>query len=199
MNAVMDHGTLQEFMRMSYLRHIGRAAAVLLLSVSPVLGQDGPPVGTTFVYLNSADIIQSTPGSTEAQRTFEREIADMRTELQTQASAVDSLLRDYQRQEALLSPQAKDQKQGEIRTLQANLETRRQEMETQAGQRQQELLRPILERVSGVIETIRSERNYAMVFDISTEGVVAADPSLDITDIVKARLGATDSTAAAQP
>ncbi len=184
---------------MSYLRHIGRAAAVLLLSVSPVLGQDGPPVGTTFVYLNSADIIQSTPGSAEAQRTFDREIADMRTELQTQASAVDSLLRDYQRQEALLSPQAKDQKQGEIRTLQGNLETRRQEMETQAGQRQQELLRPILERVSGVIETIRSERNYAMVFDISTEGVVAADPSLDITDIVKARLGAADSTAAAQP
>ncbi|MDH3298662.1 MAG: OmpH family outer membrane protein, partial [Gemmatimonadota bacterium] len=85
-------------MRMLYLRHIGRAAAVLLLSVSPVLGQDGPPVGTTFVYLNSADIIQSTPGSSEAQRTFEREIADMRTELQTQASAVDSLLRDYQRQ-----------------------------------------------------------------------------------------------------
>ncbi|MFV1979613.1 MAG: OmpH family outer membrane protein [Rhodothermia bacterium] len=185
---------------MSYLRHIGGAAAVLLFSVSPLVGQDGPPAGTTFVYLNSADIIQSTPGSVEAQRTFEREIADMRTELQTQATAVDSLLRDYQRQESLLSPQAKEQKQGEIRNLQAQLETRRQEMETQAGQRQQDLLRPILERVSGVIESIRGERNYAMVFDISTEGVVAADPSLDITDLVKTRLGAAaDSTAAAQP
>lgn len=184
---------------MSYLRHISRATAVLLLVVSPALGQDGPPVGTTFVYLNSAEIIQSTPGSSEAQSTFEREIADMRTELQTRASAVDSLLRDYQRQEALLSPQAKDQKQGEIRTLQTQLETRRGEMETAAGQRQQELLRPILERVSGVIEAIREERNYAMVFDISTEGVVAADPSLDITEMVKARLGASDSTAAAQP
>jgi outer membrane protein len=189
----------QEFMRMSYLRFIGGAAAVLLLSVSPVLGQDGPPSGTTFVYLNWADIIQSTPGSAEAQRTFEREIADMRTELQTQASVVDSLLRDYQRQEALLSPQAKDQKQDEIRTLQSQLETRRVEMEGQAGQRQQELLRPILERVSGVIESVRAERNYAMVFDISTEGVVAANPTLDITELVKTRLGATDSTAATQP
>ncbi|MDH3298787.1 MAG: OmpH family outer membrane protein, partial [Gemmatimonadota bacterium] len=111
----------------------------------------------------------------------------------------DSLLRDYQRQEALLSPQAKEQKQSEIRGLQSRLETRRQEMETRAGQRQQELLRPILERVSGIIETIRSERNYAMVFDISTEGVVAADPSLDITGLVKSRLGVSDSTAAAQP
>lgn len=184
---------------MSYLRFLGGTAAVLLLSASPVFGQDGPPSGTTFVYLNSADIIQSTPGAAEAQRTFEREIADMRTELQTQASVVDSLLRDYQRQEALLSPQAKEQKQGEIRTLQSQLETRRLEMEGQAGQRQQELLRPILERVSGVIESVRSERNYAMVFDISTEGVVAADPSLDITELVKGRLGTTDSTAASQP
>ena len=184
---------------MSYLRFIGGTAAVLLFSVSPVLGQDGPPSGTTFVYLNSADIIQSTPGAAEAQRTFEREIADMRTELQTQATVVDSLLRDYQRQEALLSPQAKDQKQGDIRTLQSQLETRRLEMEAQAGQRQQDLLRPILERVSGVIETLRNERSYAMVFDISTEGVVAADPTLDITELVKTRLGATYSTAATQP
>ncbi len=184
---------------MSYLRHIGGAAAVLLFSVSPVLGQNGPPAGTTFVYLNSADIIQSTPGSVEAQRTFERELADMRTELQTQATVVDSLLRDYQRQEALLSPQAKEQKQDEIRRLQRELEQRRQEMETRLGQRQTELLRPILERVSGVIDSIRGERNYAMVFDISTEGVVAADPSLDITELVKTRLGAANSTAAAQP
>lgn len=182
---------------MSNLRNIGWASAVLLLSVSPALSQDGPPAGTTFVYLNSADIIQSTPGSLEAQRTFEREIADMRTELQTQATVVDSLLRDYQRQEALLSPQAKEQKQGEIRSLQGQLETRRGEMETLAGQRQQDLLRPILERVSGVIEALRDERNYAMVFDISTEGVVAADPSLDITDLVKSRLGAVDSEPAA--
>ncbi|TFG62604.1 MAG: OmpH family outer membrane protein, partial [Gemmatimonadales bacterium] len=88
---------------------------------------------------------------------------------------------------------------GEIRTLQGQLEARRAEMETEAGQRQQDLLRPILERVSTVIETIRGERNYAMVFDISTEGVVAADPSLDITDLVKGRLGAASESAAAQP
>jgi len=180
---------------MSYLRHIGGAAAVLFLSISPVLGQDGPPAGTTFVFLNSADIIESTPGHAEAQRTFEREIADMRTELQVQASAVDSLLRDYQRQEALLSPQAKEQKQGEIRGLQGQLEAR----QTLAGQRQLDLLRPIFERVSNAIEAIRGERNYAMVFDISTEGVVAADPTLDITELVKERLGASDNTASAQP
>jgi Skp family chaperone for outer membrane proteins len=72
-------------------------------------------------------------------------------------------------------------------------------METELGDRQQALLRPILERVSGLIEQIRTERKYSMVFDISTEGVVAADTTLDITELVKARLENSDATAANQP
>lgn len=184
---------------MSQFRSIQAAAVALLLAASPVMGQDGPPAGTTFVYLNSAEIIQSTPGAAEAQRTFDQEIAQRRTELQEQAAAVDSLLRDYQQQEGVLSPQAKTQKQEEIRSKQQALANRRSEMETELGQRQQELLRPILERVSNVIEEVRAERNYAMVFDISTDGVVAADPSLDITEVVKSRIGGAADTASTQP
>lgn len=184
---------------MSYVRFISGAAAALVIAVTPALGQDAPPEGTTVVYLNSAEIIQSTPGAADAQRTFDQEIADRRTELTQQAATVDSLVRDYQRQEQLLSPQAKEQKQQEIRTKQEALQTRRAQMETELGERQQTLLRPILERVSNLIEQIRAERNYSMVFDISTEGVVAADTTLDITELVKARLGTSDNTAAAQP
>lgn len=175
------------------------ALGALLIVATPAFAQQGPPAGTTFVYLNSADIIQSTPGAAEAMRTFDQEIADRRTELQEQASVVDSLMRDYQAQEAVLSPQAKQEKQQDILQRQQALQTRRQEIENQLGARQQELLQPILTEVSDIIEQIRAERNYSMVFDISTEGVVAADPSLDITELVKARLGSGADTASAQP
>ena len=176
------------------------ALGALLLVVTPAFGQQGPPAGSTFVYLNSADIIQSTPGAAEAMRTFDQEIADRRTELQDSAAVVDSLLRDYQQQEAVLSPQAKQQKQQDIRARQQALQTRQLEMENQLRARQQELLQPILDEVSEVIEQIRAERSYAMVFDISTEGVVAADPALDITELVKARLGGGGAeTASSQP
>ena len=173
------------------------AAALLLLTAAPAAAQEGPPAGTTFVYLNSADIIQSTPGAADAQRVFDQEIAERRTELQEQAAMVDSLLREYQEQESVFSPQMREQKQQEIRSGQQALQTRRLEIENQLGERQQELLRPILEQVSGVIEQVRLERNYSMVFDISTEGVVAADPSLDITELVKSRVGAADTASAA--
>ena len=184
---------------MSQFRVLFTAVLALLVTAGPVLAQEGPPSGSTFVYLNSAEIIQSTPGAAEAQRTFDQEIAERREELQEEAAVVDSLMRDYQQQEELLSPQAKEQKQEEIRSRQQALQTRRLEIENQLGERQQELLQPILERVSGVIEEIRAERDYAMVFDISTEGVVAADPSLDITELVKSRLGSADTASAQQP
>lgn len=184
---------------MSQFRVLSTALFALLLLAAPALAQDGPPSGSTFVYLNSAEIIQSTPGAVEAQRTFDQEIADRRTELQEEAAVVDSLVQDYQQQEELLSPQAKEQKQQAIRSRQQALQERRMQMESELGERQQELLQPILERVSGVIEEIRAERDYAMVFDISTEGVVAADPSLDITELVKSRLGSADTASAPQP
>lgn len=181
---------------MSQSRFVSAAvAALLLLAVVPAWAQQGPPSGSPIVYLNSAEIIQSIPEAAEAQRTFDQEIAERRTELQEQAATVDSLMRDYQQQEAVLSPQAKEQKQQEIRTRQQQLASRRLEIENQLGDRQQELLRPILERVGTVIEAVRADREYSMVFDIATEGVVAADPSLDITELVKSRLGGAGNTA----
>ena len=186
---------------MSQSRFINAAAVALsLLAVVPASAQETPPEGTAFVYLNSAEIIQSQPDFAEMTRTFDQEIAERRTELQEQATAVDSLLGAYQEQESVFSPQMREEKQRQIRTEQQTLQSRRLEIENELAARQQELLRPILERVGNAIEQVRAERNYSMVFDISTEGVVAADPSLDITQLVRARVGGgAADTASSQP
>ncbi len=60
-------------------------------------------------------------------------------------------------------------------------------------------MRPILENVTRLIEQIRTENNYSMVFDISTDGVVAAAPELDITDVVLQRLGTSAPAAGGTP
>ncbi len=173
--------------------YVTRACSAALCGVTfmvaAAFAQEVPPAGTPVVYLRSAEIVQSAPGSVEAQRTFQRELSEAQTELQEQAATVDSMVQDYQRQEVLLSPQAKEEKERNIRSRQTELTNRQRELDTQLQQRQQELLRPILERVSGVIEQIRSEQGYSIVLDASTEGVVAADTTLDITPLVLSRLG----------
>jgi outer membrane protein len=56
--------------------------------------------------------------------------------------------------------------------------------------RQAQLVKPIMERVQSVIEAIRSEDGYAMIFDVGAQVsvVVSADKKLDLTDRVLARL-----------
>jgi len=175
---------------MALTRWFALATVALTLVAQSAQAQGTPASGTPVVYVRGQQILQTAPGAAEAARTFERELADMRTRLQEEAAVVDSMLQDYQRQEVLLSPQAKEQKQAEIVNLRNQLQQRQGEMDAEAQQRQQELLGPILEQVGSVIEAIRTENNYSIVLDASKEGLVAADTMLDITNTVLSRLGA---------
>jgi outer membrane protein len=175
---------------MSLVRITAVALVALTLgSVGTAAAQDGPPAGTPVVYINSQEVVQAAPGAAEAQRTFQRELDEWQTDLRTDAAVLDSLFQDYRRQEVMLSPQAKEQKQTELRGRQQELTTKQQELETRAQQRQGELLQPILDRVTRTIEQLRAERNYAIILDSQSPGVVAADPALDVTGLVIQRLG----------
>ncbi len=175
------------------------ALALALCAAAPVSGQAGPsgststsapPEGTQFVYINSQKLLQATPGADKAQETWKQELQKYRSEVQSLASQVDSLEQAYQRQESMLSDAAKQRKQQEMQQKRQELQQRSQQLEQQASQRQQELLQPILNKVRGVIEQIRKEHGYTMVFDAAGSGLLAADPKLDITDLVIQRLKA---------
>ena len=61
------------------------------------------------------------------------------------------------------------------------------------AQRQSELMAPIMESVRKVLEDIRAEDGYAMIFssEPGASPILAADKNLDITDRVVSRLRAT--------
>lgn len=164
------------------------------LLVGPLAGQSegarpqAPPPGTAMVFVNTQAILPQAPGAREAQQTWQQELQEYSSEVQRLQAEVDSLMAGYRRQEAMLSPQVREQRQQEILQKQQELQLRAAELEQRAGERQQELLGPILERVQRMIEEIRTEKNYTIVFDMAGSGVVAADPSLDITALVLERL-----------
>lgn len=147
-----------------------------------------PPEGAQFVYINSQQLLQQAPGATEAQQTWQQEMARYRTEVQQLQTELDSLQQEYQRREGMLSEEARQRRQEEIAQKRQQLQSRVQELEQQAQQRQQELLGPILEQVQDVIADLRAERGFTMVFDANAAGLLAADPRLDITGLVVERL-----------
>src|SRR6267143_1217342 len=65
----------------------------------------------------------------------------------------------------------------ELQTLQQRMETRTNELQDRARQREQELLAPIQARVNSIIQGLRAELNYALILDADAAGgVIAAAP-----------------------
>ena len=157
---------------------------VLALSATSLDAQVALKVG----YINSAAILEQAPGAQAAKDQFEQEFSSYQTEIQEMAQELQTLMEQYEQQQLTLSADAKARREGEIRQKQGAYQARLQELDEQAGQREQELVQPVMDRISRVIEEIREEGSYSLIFDVSAGSIISADPSLDLTDEVVSRL-----------
>jgi len=196
-------------------RLTGAALAVLLAgaSAAPATWAQAPAPAAQplkLAYINSQLILANTPGRAEAESTFNREMQGYQAQVQALQATLDSAVAEYNRTSLVLSPSAKQQREQQIRDLQTRTQSQISDLQQRANAREQQLTAPIMQRVQAVIEGIRAEYNYSMIFDAAAQngGLITADRSLDISQLVIQRLQAgagaapplaPDSTARARP
>jgi outer membrane protein len=146
-------------------------------------------------YIDSQQILNQDPGAQEAQEQFEADLARYRAEVDQIGQELQDLISRYEQQQSMLSEEARSNRQEEIRLKQTQYQQRISELEHQAGMRQAELVEPVMERINAVIEDIRADGGYSMIFDVAAQGIIAADPALDLTAEVVRRLQAGAATA----
>ena len=158
---------------------------VVAVGVAATNHQSAPTIGL----VNLETIMQQTPGYAEALQTFEEEFQPFEDEIQAMIQRRDSMIQEYERQQVVLSPTSRQEKETEIRDLQQRFEQRAQELQSRSQARERELVAPLEQRVQAIIEGIRAERNLGIVFDLaSIQGVAAFDRALDLTPLVVQRL-----------
>lgn len=165
---------MNQFVRSALIAVVG----MLVASAAPLTAQ------AKFGFVNIQQIMAQAPGLAEARATFEGEVQRAQPELQRMAAQLDSLQAEYQRQSATLAEAARTQRQQDLQTRY----TTYQQRQTALQQREQELLAPITARVEAVIEQVRREGSYSLIFDSTESGIVAADETLDLTNRVLDRL-----------
>lgn len=161
-----------------------------LLLAAPVQAQSDIQIA----YINSERIVQEAPGAQEARQQLEEDLSAYRTEVQQMGEELQQRIQQFEQQQMTLSEQARAEREEEIQQQQMEYQQRIQQLEQQAAQRQQELVQPIMNRINAVIEDIRREGGYTMIFDASTQGIIAADPGLDLTAEVIRRLNQQQDT-----
>ncbi|MFW6202066.1 MAG: OmpH family outer membrane protein [Gemmatimonadota bacterium] len=159
-------------------------SAVVASAAAPAAAQDD----LSFAYIDSQRILREAPGAQEAREELQRELEGYQAELQELEQEIQQRVEEYDQRQVMMSPEARRSEQEEILELQNEFDQRRTELQQTASQRQSTLFEPIMERINEVIMVLREERGYTMIFDSAAGALIAADPSLDLTDEVLERL-----------
>ena len=181
------------------MRGLVRATVIALSFSAAVAGSAAAQAAPKFGYVNSAKILADAPGRAEAENQFNTEVKAYQAQLQRMSDSLQLLAANFDKEAPKLDSATRETRAASIRAKEADYQKRAQTLDTQMQNRQAELVRPIMEQLQKIIEQVRAEDNYAMIFDVGsqTSVIVAADKSLDITDKVMARMKAAPKPAAA--
>jgi outer membrane protein len=174
------------------MRGLVRATSIALTLSVALAGSASAQATPKFGYVNSAAILAQAPGRAEAEAQFNTEVKAYQAQLQRMSDSLQLLAANFDKEAPKLDSATREKQASSIRTKEADYQKRAQALDQQMQTRQAELVRPIMEQLQKIIEQVRSEDKYSMIFDVGsqTSVIVAADKSLDITEKVLARLKA---------
>jgi len=170
------------------MRPLLALCTLLLLVVNVGVARAEQKIGV----VDSQRIFNEYDKAREAENVFQEEMRDWATELEGMESDLIQLQEQLRTQALLLSKEKLDEMQRDLERQRQAYEGRRQEiLDPQTGlavARNEELVRPINEQVSTVVERLGAEGDYSIVLDIATVNAFYVDDEIDLTDQILAAL-----------
>jgi outer membrane protein len=166
--------------------------------VAPILCLTVAAVGhaqsacTKIAYVNTQVLMEAAPGRTAAESLLNKMGEGFRTALGKEQDSAQKMLASYQKNSATMTATAKDKAEKDLQAIEQDLQTKNQQYQQQFDAKRQEVMAPISDLVKSVIDGIREEGCYAVIFDNApgASNIVSADKNLDITDKAVSKLRA---------
>lgn len=146
-------------------------------------------------YINSQEILASAPGAEEASQRFDQEMQGYQAEIQQLESELDGMQQQLAQQQLTLSPEARANREQQLNLKVEEYQQRTGELEQLAAQRRAALIQPVMDNITQIIEAVRVEGAYSLILDVVAGSIIAADPSLDLTQEIITRLQAATGAA----
>lgn len=152
-------------------------------------------LGATSLYaqklgrINTAELIQAMPETTEARTNMEAFYADLRNTMETMQVELNNKVNEIQQNEATWTESMKQLKYKDAQDLQARIEQYQQSASYEAQQKQEELMAPIRQKAAEAIKAVAQAGGFTAVFDTPTLVYYDETTVEDILPAVKAHLG----------
>jgi outer membrane protein len=160
----------------------------LLLLAAPLAAQ-APSVPQRFGYVDTRVILDAAPGRTEAEAVLQKEAAGWQAEVNKMQDQMNSMIAEFQKGQAAMTPAARDKRTKELQDKQAEFQKRNDDINTEAERRRAEVLQPILDQIKLALEDVRVAMGLDVIFDVGQNAtLVAVNKNLNLSDRVIARL-----------
>lgn len=171
--------------------------ARLVIGLVMALGVAAMPSGAwaqqKIGYIDSEYILNRTPEYATVQQKINRLEQQWKQELKAKEKDVQELQQEFEARELLYTEEERKKKREEIQTAERELEQLRKRYfgpDGQLYQRQQELMRPIQERILTAVEEVATAEGYDYVFDKSGDFLfMFTRDQYDLSDRVLRELG----------
>jgi len=168
------------------------AAAVFMLSASLCQAQKTG-------YVDSKKIFGKYKGAGDIKLQVNRALDAWNKEIGLKRAEIDSLQRDLEAQNLVISSERRKLKQDEIKTKSKEVETLIHQVYDPSGKldaKNKELSKPMVEKIGAIIKKVALDNNILLVLDSSSGMVVYADKDLDLTDQVLEELAKSEGIVA---
>jgi outer membrane protein len=123
-----------------------------------------------IAWVNSAAIMEKLPEAQDAQHQIDKLVADWQEELAKQQNDWQKKYEEYDKKKLIMTDQLRAQSERELQDLEKKIADYRTKKFGQSGElfnKQNELMKPLQNKVFKVIQDIAKENDYDYVFDKS--------------------------------
>ena len=142
-----------------------------------------------IAHINTYELINTMPEKLEAEKILEKYYKERDAEISAMEAELSYKAEQYAGESISKTKQERDEMVEEIQGMEENISLYMDEVNKQMQKKQEELIKPIYEKVLQAIKQVGKENGYNYVLDSSqNQGILLADGD-DIMSLVKIKLG----------
>lgn len=145
-------------------------------------------------YTNVDYILSLMPESKQIEADLTDHERQLTSQLQSKVQEFQQKMDAFQRGAETMTQLVREDKQEELRNMQASIERFQREADTSLQRKQAELLEPVYTKIQNAIDKVAKDKGYTYIFSSDAGGMpvlLHADESHNISDDVLTSLGIT--------
>jgi len=145
--------------------------------------------GQKLGHLNSNELLMAMPERTNIENQIKKYAQELESQLSAMTNEYQAKVQNFQANEATMTEAIKNDKIKEITNLEQRINEFQQTAQQDLQAKEENLLKPLIDKAKKAIEDVAKENNYTYIFDSGVGVLLYQRDSDDIMPLVKKKMG----------